>query len=344
MAEATREIIFIVILILANGVFAMAEIAVVVARKARLQQWADAGSARAHTALELARAPGRFLSTTQLGVTLIGILAGVFSGATVAEALAVEFKRIPLFAGHSEVLSLIVVVGAVTYFTIIIGELVPKRLALQKPERIAVAMAGPMRLIARLALPAVYIINRSTEFVLRLLRAKPSGAPLVTEEEIRLLIDQGTKAGIFEMAERVMVERVFRLADYSVSALMTRREKIVWLDTEETPAETRRKILASGYSRFPVCRGGLDHVVGTVQVKDLLASSLTRQEIDLQAALRQPLMVSERSRILKLLEKFRSSGAQIALGVNPQGKVSGVITVDDILEAVVGNLPSVNEA
>lgn len=343
MAAATREIIFIVILILANGVFALSEIAVVVARRARLQQLADGGSARARAALELARAPGQFLSTIQLGITLVGILAGVFSGATVAKALATELKGVPLFAAHSEVLSLACVVGAVTYLTIIIGELVPKRLALQWPERIALAVAGPMRGLSRLALPAVYVINRSTEFVLRLLRVKLVRPPLVTEEEVRLLLDQGTKAGVFEKAERVMVERVFRLADYNVSALMTAREKIVWLDAGATSGEIRRKILESGYSRFPVCRNSLDRVLGTVQVKDLLAGSLASQEIDLKAGLRRPLLVSDRTRVLRLMELFRISATQIALALNAQGAVSGLITVDDILEAVVGNLPSVDE-
>lgn len=344
MTAAAPEIVLIIVLIIANGLFAMSEIAVVVARRARLQQWADAGSVRAQAALELARAPGRFLSTMQLGITLIGILAGVFSGATIAEVLAAEFKRIPLLAAHSAALSLACVVGVVTYLSIIIGELVPKRLALQRPERIAVAMAGPLTMISRLASPAVHIINQSTEIVLWLLHIKPSVEPLVTEEEVRLLLDQGTKSGVFERAERVMVERVFRLADYTVSTLMTERAKIVWLDVDEGPNGIRHKMLASGYSRFPVCQGALDRVLGVVQVRDLLSSSLAGKEIDLKNVLRKPLLVSDRSRVLRLLELFRQSGMQIALGLNEQGAISGLITLDDILEAVLGNLPSVDES
>ncbi len=286
MATAVREMILILVLILANGVFAMSEIAVVVARKARLQRWAENGNARARTALELANSPGQFLSTMQLGITLIGILAGVFIGAAVADLLALGFRRIPSIAAYSETLSLACVVGVVTYLSIVIGELVPKRLALQTPERIAVAVAGGLRLLSRVSSPVVHFINKSTEIVLRVLGIEPSSEPPVTEEEVQLLLDQGTRASIFEKAERVMVKRVFRLADYTVREIMTRREKIVWLNVSETTAGILEKIQKSGHSRFPVCLGSLDRVLGVVLIKDLLACNLTGGKVDLRSLAR----------------------------------------------------------
>ncbi|HLI33814.1 MAG TPA: hemolysin family protein [Terriglobia bacterium] len=342
MATAVMEMILILILILANGIFAMSEIAVVVARKARLQRWAENGNARARAALDLANSPGQFLSTMQLGITLIGILAGVFSGAAVADLLASQFRRIPSIAAYSETLSLACVVGVVTYLSIIIGELVPKRLALRTPERIAVAVARSLKLLSRIASPAVHFIHKSTEIVLRVLGIGPSREPPVTEEEVRLLLDQGTRAGIFEKAERVMVERVFRLADYTVREIMTRREEIVWLDARETTARILEKIQQSGHSRFPVCLGDLDHVLGVVLIKDLLACNLAGGNADLRPLARQPLQVSEHLPALKLLEAFRRSKTQIALGLNEQGSVTGLVTVHDILEALVGELPGAN--
>jgi putative hemolysin len=319
MAAMTFELVIIVALVLVNGIFAMAEIALISARKARLQQWASEGSARARTALDLANDPGDFLSTVQVGITLIGILAGAFGGATIATALAAELREVPALEPYSHALSLGLVVLGITYLSLIIGELVPKQLALNNPERIAVAMAPAMYLLSRLAYSAVWFLSTSTAAVLRLLRMRPSADPPVTEAEIHALLQQGAQAGVFEPAEHEMVRAVFRLGDRRVEALMTPRTEIVWLDPEEPPEQIRRRITESVHSRFLVARENLDHVLGIVQAKDLLAHTLTDQPADLNLTLQQPLYVPESMPALQVLERFKQSGTHTALVVDEYG-------------------------
>jgi putative hemolysin len=343
MSSITLEIFVILILILGNGVFAMSEIAIVSARKARLQQWANQGNKKARTALDLANSPNRFLSTIQVGITLIGILAGAFGGATLAEKLNTSLTQIPLIAPYSGPLSLLLVVVSIAYLSLIFGELVPKRLGLTYPEKIATLVASPMRMLATIGAPIIHLLSSSTELTIRLLGLEASEEPLVTEEEIKLLLEQGTEAGTFEQEEQAMVERVLRLDDRRVRQLMTPRPDIVWLNLEDSAEENRHKMTASTHTRFPVCQSVLDNVLGVVQVTDLLSLSLNGQPIDLTACLRQPLYVPESTRALKVLELFKQSGTHIALTVDEYGVIQGLVTLNDILEAIVGDLPSVDE-
>jgi putative hemolysin len=343
MPSIILEALVIFLLIILNGIFAMSEIAVVSARKARLQQWAEAGNTKARDALDLANAPNQFLSTIQIGITLIGILAGAFGGATIAEELALWLDDIPLLAPYNHALSLAIVVTIITYLSLIVGELVPKRLALNNPERLAAAIAGPMRAPSRVAHPIVHLLGVSTEFVLRMLGMKPSTEPPVTGEEIRTLIAQGAQAGMFEEAEREMVERVFRLGDRRVGAVMTPRTEIVWLDRVAPPEEIRQTLTGSAHSRFLVAHESLDNVLGVVHAKDLLAQCLGEHSVDLTTTLQQPLYVPESMAALKVLELFKQSGTHIALAVDEYGGIQGLVTPNDILEAIVGDLPTAGE-
>ncbi len=343
MSDLTFEIIFIILLIIANGVFAMSEIAIVSARKARLQQWVNEGNVKARVALELASSPNRLLSTVQIGITLIGILAGVFGGATIAEKLAVRLGSIPLLAPYSGAIALGIVVLGITYLTLVIGELVPKRLALHNAERIACTVAAPMRVLSRIASPAVHLLSISTDTVLRILGIRPVAEPPVTEEEINILIEQGMKAGAFEEAEKDMVEHVFRLGDLRAGALMTPRTEIFWIDIDDSPEEIRKKIVESDHSRFPVCQGSLDNVLGIVQVKDLLSRNMAGKLTDLKSSLRRPLFVPESTHALKVLELFKQSGIHISLVTDEYGSIQGLVTLNDILEEIVGEIPSIEE-
>jgi putative hemolysin len=308
-----------------------------------LQQWAEEGNARARIALELANTPNQFLSTIQIGITLVGILAGAFGGATIANKLTALLSTIPWLAPYSHLLGLVVVVLVITYLSLVIGELVPKRLALNNPERIAMAIATPMRALSRIAHPAVYLLGHSTEVLLQAIGMRPSPEPLVTEEEIRVLIAQGTQAGMFEEAEQEMVERIFRLGDRRVSMVMTPRTEIVWLDREAPPEEIRHIITTSVHSRFLVAEGSLDNSLGVVHAKDLLAHSLGQQPVDLITPLQQPLYVPESMPALRVLELFKQSGTHIALVIDEYGGIQGLVTPSDILEAIVGDLPVAGE-
>lgn len=343
MPSVLFEALVILLLIILNGVFAMSEIAVVSARKTRLEQWANEGDGKARAALELANAPNQFLATIQIGITLIGILAGAFGGATIARAIAVGLDEIPIVAPYSRPVSLAIVVLIITFLSLIVGELVPKRLALNSPERIASTMATPMRALARLASPVVYVLDLSTDAILRVLGMRPVVEPPVTEEEIRALIAQGTQAGMFEEAEQEMVERVFRLGDRRVSAVMTPRTEIVWVDSEAPLEEIQQTIAQSTHSRILVAQGSLDDVLGVVHAKELLLPLVRGEPLDLTAVLRQPLYVPESMRALEVLELFKQSATHIALVIDEYGGVQGLVTPSDILEAIVGDLPEPGE-
>jgi len=338
MSAITFEIVFIVLLLLANGIFAMSELAIVSSRKARLQRMADAGDARARTALDLANAPDRFLTTIQIGITLVGILAGAFGGATIAEQLGARISTVPMLAPYGEAIGLGIVVLVITYLSLILGELVPKRLALSHPERVATLVAGPMRRLSRVTAPVVSLLSLSTSAVLTVLRMKASTEPPVTEEEIKVLIAQGTKAGVFEEAEQEMIEKVFKLTDRGVEALMTPRPDIVWLDMNDAPEKLHLKIAESHYSRFPVCRGDLDSLIGVVKAKDLLSRCVLGDPLDLQAALKQPLFVPEATSAMRVLQMFKAARTHLALIIDEYGAVEGLVTTNDILEAIVGDI------
>jgi putative hemolysin len=332
------EISVIFLLLVVNGLFAMSEIAVVSARKARLQQWAEEGNPKALIALELANEPNHFLSTVQVGITLVGILAGAFGGATLAEKLALYFETIPALTAYSEVMAVIIVVISITYFSLIIGELVPKRLGLNNPERIAVAIAKPMVTLSRITSPIVRLLTLSTEVVIRLMGIKPSTEPVVTEEEIKVLIEQGTQVGVFEEAEQDMIEGVLRLGERRVGMLITPRTQIIWVDIEDSFEEIKRTIIAHHHSFFPIAKNNLDNLLGVVRAKDLLAQILKDEPFDLKTLSLPPLFVPERMLALRVLELFKQKGIRLAFVIDEYGSIQGMVTHDDILEDIVGNI------
>ncbi len=337
------EFLIIILLIVGNGIFSLSEIAVVSSRKSRLQQLAEEGSSGATAALDLLNVPNRLFSTIQIGITLVGTLAGAFGGATIAESLAVRLEEIPLLAPNSELISIGAVVLLITYLTLILGELVPKRLALTSPEKIASKVSPYLSTLSAIASPIVSILSFSTDLVMKVLRVKPSPEPSVTEEEIRVLIDQGTSAGVIEEVEQDIVERVFRLGDRRVEALMTPRSEVVWLDVDDTPEAIREKISIHPYSLFPVCRGSLDEVLGVVQAKDLLSCTMKEGHIDLKDSLLPPLLVPASTKAFKVLERFKETGIHLALILDEYGAVQGVVTLTDLLEALVGDIPHIDE-
>ena len=339
----TIEILIILLLPIVNAVFVMSELAIVSARKVRLQHLANLGNAKARAALELANNPNQVLAIAQVGITLIIIMSGAFGEGKIASRLAPLLKDIPSLAPYSEALASAIAIAFITYLTLVIGELVPKRLALNNPERIAAAVAMPMQMFAKIASPVVYLLSSSTDIVVRLLGIQPSTEPQITEEEIKVLIEQGTDAGTFEEAEQDMVERVFRLGDIKVGALMTPRPDVVWLDLDDSPEENQQNMLDSTYSRFPVCQGGLDKVLGVVNITDLLSRCLASQPLDLTVALRQPLFVPESTRGLKVLELFKQSGTHMAMVVDEYGVIQGLVTLQDMLEEIVGDIASFDE-
>lgn len=343
MPGITLELITILLLILVNGVFAMSEIAVVSARRTRLEQMSQEGSRGAKVALELASAPNRFLSTVQVGITLVGVLAGAFGGATIALPLAEALDPLPIVGRYAGAVSLAIVVGATTYLSVVIGELVPKRLALQSAEQISALIAQPMNALSVLARPVVQLLSLSTDAVLALLGVEASPEEAVTEEEIKVLIEQSAKAGAIAEAERDMVESIFRLDDRPLEAMMTPRPEIVWLDANASDEEIRELVENATHSRFPVCDGDLDHVLGVAMAKDLLSDCLAKQPLDLAGAMKEPLFVPETAQVMTALERFRDTGIHIALVVDEYGGIEGLITLFDVLEAIVGDIPTVEE-
>lgn len=340
MPSVAVEVLIVLLLILANGIFAMSEMAIVSARKIRLQEMAERGDKKAQAAIELATSPNRFLSTVQVGITLIGILAGAFGGATIASTLAGAIAQVPALEPYSGAIAFSVVVLAITYLSLIIGELVPKRIALSSPEKIARAVSRPMRCLSSLAYPLVHLLSASTEGILKLVGMnQSSNEPLVTEEEIKVMVRQGAEAGMFDAAEQDMVERVFHLGDQRVSGLMTPRLEIIWLDLNDPEHINRQKVIENGHSRYLVCQETLDNVLGVAHVTDLLSRSLSGQPFDLAGNLRQPLFVPESSPALKVLELFKQSGTHLAIIVDEYGVVQGIVTLNDVMEVIIGDVP-----
>lgn len=337
--NVVTEILIIFVLLLANGVFAMAEIAVVSSRKARLKGLADEGSEKARAALALALEPNNFLSTVQIGITLVGILAGTFGGATLSEKLSTWVAGFPLFAPYASFIGIFVVVGAITYFSLIIGELVPKRVALSNPEGRAMLIAKPMTGLSKLTSPAVWFLTISTNLVLKVFGlGKEVDAP-PSEEEVTHMIEQGTTAGVFHKAERAMVEGVLRLDERPVTEIMTRRTKIVWINVADTEEVNWRKIVSSGHSHFPVYEGTRDQVIGLVSVKALWANAAAGLPNSVRNHLTTPLIVPQTVHGVQLLESFKKSGKHLALVTDEFGSVQGLVTLIDVMEAIVGDLP-----
>jgi len=340
LSRLVLEILIILLLLIANGVFAMAEIAIISARKARLRRLADAGDRHARAALLLASSPNQFLATVQVGITLVGILAGVFGGATIAEELAAFLEAIPRLAPYGEIIGVSVVVLGITYLSLILGELVPKRLALNNPERIAAVIATPMHALSGILAPAVRLLSVSTDLVIRSIGIRPPAEPAITSEEIKILIQDGRESGTIEHTEQYMLENVLRLDERRVSAFMTPRTQVVALDVGDSPARIRHKIAASQQANFPVVKGSLDVLLGVVRAEDLLNQSLAGEPIDLMALVRPPLYVPESISALKVLELLKREGIQIAVVTDEYGGIEGVVSYKDVLEEIAGAIPS----
>lgn len=337
------EIIVILALIIINGIFAMAEIAIISAKRSKLSRLAQDGDENAKTVLDLSKNPNRFLSTIQIGITLIGILAGAFGGATVAENLSSTIATVPYLAPFSEALGLVIVVVLITYLSLVIGELVPKRIGLNNPESIARALAKPIQLLSVFLSPFVDILSGSTDALLKLFGVKMQTQAGVSEDELKMLIKEGAKIGIFEIAEKDIFERTLRLGDKRVSALMSARSEIIWLEVTNPVTVIRKKILKELHSYFPVCDGSLDKLLGVVATREALAQYFKDGQIHLKDLVRKPATVPENMPALKVLELFKKSGVHVAMVVDEYGSLAGLISLNDILEAIVGDIPSVDD-
>jgi len=332
------ELVFIFFLIVANGAFAMSEIAIVSSRKTRLERYAADGSSGAKAALDLANDPTQLLSAVQVGISAISVITGAFGGATIAKPLAGYLRLIPLISQYADVISMIAVVATLTYLLLIIGELVPKKIALNNPERIAIRIAIPMQVFTKIFSPLVNLLSLSTEWMLKFLGVNNVADPGVTEEEIKSMLAEGAAVGTVETTEKEMVDRVFRLGDLRVSALMTPRTQIDWLDLEESDAENWSVIVNSRHTRLPVARGSLDGIIGVVETRDLLLN-WDGKKLNIEAYIQQPLFVPRSLRAFKLLEQFQQTGIHIAFVLDEFGGLLGIVTLHDFLEHLVGKLP-----
>jgi putative hemolysin len=335
MDSIWNEILAIFLLIVFNGLLAMSEAAMLSVRQARLQQRLNDGDRRAQRALDLLKSPNQFLSTIQIGITVTDVLVGAISGALAARISMDWFANLPALVSLRVTIGVGVGVLVTSYFSIVFGELIPKRLALTNAERLAIAVAGPMAFFAKLFTPFVWLLSKSTDLVLKFLGVKSVGEVPVTEEELLVQLDQGTQAGVFEETEQDMVEGVFSLSDQRVNALMTPRNEIVWLDVNDTAEEIRRKIAESPYSRFPVGEDSLDRPLGIVKAKDVLLADL-RSGKDLLQVARPPIYIPETAFGSRALEMFRETQRDLMLVVDEFGVVQGLITLADILEEIVG--------
>jgi putative hemolysin len=334
------DIALLLFLILLNGVFAMSEIAVISSRKARLQRLAEDGSPGAHSALALHNEPSNFLSTIQVGITSVGILSGAIGETALADPMAAWLGQFPLLEPYAKAFALTVVVIGLTYFSVVVGELVPKRLGLLAPEGIASLIARPMNLLSRFSKPVVWLLSTSSSLLLRLMGARRKDEPPVTDDEINVLMGQGAEAGVFHESEQEIVSNVLRLDDQRVGAIMTHRSDFYLIDLDEPEETIRRLIAESPYERLVVCRDGLDHVIGILRTSDLLKAALTGEPLDIETKLRPPLYVPDSVSTTQLLDSFRKARMQFALIVDEYGELEGLVTLTDVMTAIVGDLPS----
>lgn len=334
------EVFILFLLILINAFFVITEMALVSVRKARLEAMKNKGDQRAASALKLAENPEIFLSTVQIGITLVSILTGLYSGEKFGKVLQPLISRIGALEPYAESISKSVIVVLVTFATIILGELIPKRLALMRPEKISRSVAGPMQILSRIAYPAVALLSFITNLFFRILKIKPKSDSAVTEEEIKMLISEGSEQGEIQEDEKEIIERVFHLGDRSITSLMTHRTDIVWVDMNETVASLTSRIDQFAYSAYPVCEENIDNIKGLVYVKDLLKA---RPDATMSSIMRPAMFVPENNTAYKLLEKFKATRIHICFIVNEYGTLEGMITLNDILEAIVGDVADLGQ-
>jgi putative hemolysin len=337
------EIVVILLLLGVSGVFAMTEMAVVSSRKTRLRVMAADGNLGARAALALAESPNRFLPSVQFGITLIGLLAGAFGGITIAEQIAAALKPLPALTTYAEAIGVGVVVVALTYLSLVIGELVPKRLALAHPETIASRMARPMDFLSRLTQPIVRLLGASTDLVLRLLGARAATTAAISNEEVNLLLEQGMRTGVFHQSEPRMVESVLAFDQRPVQDIMTPREKLVFLNQDDSREAVWHKIVVSGHSNFPVYAASREQVVGVISVKAIYANLAAGAGVKLADLMTPPLLVPATQTVTALLEGFKKTRRHIALVIDESRRVVGLVTLVDVLEAIVGEIPSLEE-
>jgi putative hemolysin len=328
-------------LVLLNGLFAMSEIAIVSSRRVRLQQMADQDGRGATAALRLAAEPTRFLSTVQVGITSIGIMSGAVGEARLATRLRGTLETIPAVAPYADTLAFVTMVVAITYVSLVVGELVPKRFALSRPEGIAAVIARPMRALAGIGAPLVWVLSASTDALLRIMRVRPADQPAVTLDEFRVLVEEGVREGVIARTEQELVSNVLRLDERRVAAIMTPRADIVYLDARQPFEANRDTLIEHPQTVMPLCDGGLERVIGFVKSSDILVCLLRRQTVDLRRLAMPPLFVPETATIMRLLEQFRRAHFPIALVIDEHGAVAGLISFGDVAGAVVGDLPPV---
>lgn len=334
------DILIILGLILTNGVLAMTELAVVSARKGRLVAKADAGSSGARRALELKNDPSKFLSTVQIGITLIGIFSGTYSGVTLSEPLADwVLSHFPNAGRHADDIAIAIVVSSVTYVSLVIGELVPKQIALRHADSVAMLIAQPIWLLSLITRPLVWLLDVSNRAVLRLINVRPGDAPTASTDDVKDIIAESSEAGVIDPEERKMMERVMRLDTLPISATMTHRRDIVWFDINDTPDIISAKIEASHHSRYPVCDGTIEQIVGLVSLKEVALQLVSNKLFDLQALVHRPYYLPDSIHVLNALSEFKQSTSGIALIVNEHGGLQGIVTLKDILETLIGTLP-----
>jgi putative hemolysin len=334
------EILILLLLILGNGLFAMAEIALVSSRKSRLQQWADSGDAKAGKALNLLKTPGHFLATMQVGMTLIAIVEGAYGGKELAAHVGEWLARLGWFGGFSNAVAFGMVVLCIVYLQIMVGELVPKAVAFRYSESIARQVSGPVEGLIRVGSPLIAFLNACTEWVLHFFLGKPGQESAVTEEEISVVLAQGAKAGVFKASQQDMMENVIDMGDRRITSIMTARPDIVWLDAGAGADEIRSALAASPYSRFPVCSGSFDDILGVVHAKDILASVLAGQALELKSLARPIPTIPDSVPVLKALDAFRASGETMAIVSDEYGSTLGLVTLDDVLSNILGDMDS----
>ncbi|MBC8046844.1 MAG: HlyC/CorC family transporter [Fimbriimonadaceae bacterium] len=336
------ELFIIFILICINGIFAMSEIALISVRRSRLETAAKKGDKRAKTALQLQENPTKLLSTVQFGITLTSILTGIFSGGHIKDVVAGWYASFGMVESYAESFALATVVVIITTFSLIIGELVPKRIGLTFPEGISKVMAAPMLFISTVAKPFIWFLTKSSDFIIRILSIKASDDESVTEEEIKAIIQEGTDTGAIEEIEQDIMERVFHLGDRKIGSLMTHRNEIIWLDVNEPTDKVRDDIESEIHSIYPVCDGDLDKTLGLVSIKDLFIANTRNNFHAIKDFVKPILFLPENNTAYSVLEKFKESKVHYALVIDEYGAVQGLVTINDILEALVGEFDELN--